>query len=268
MKLLLISSFYNIALIAVTTLLVVVVLSPQEIFAFRRINHDGSSSSSASSDTNHIPLNYGATDIRSLLQFRGGGNNHYLNPIIDNDDDGDDDHIYTNIAGIQMDASFRGGGQYQRQHYSTATTPRTGGFVKGSNNLAGKLRRLRDMRCTVNEAWSQVTKGYFLLRVPTSNQNPRNTDTALLAVQVRGGADNHKKNQNHTDVVKKNQWMYSLLAVALGLCILLNDALGEGTQDQYVGWYSLLAVALGMCLACSPVRDSRIAEVIVTVTGG
>jgi len=272
MKLLLISSFYNIALIAVTTLLVVVVLSPQESFAFRRINHDGSSSSSssASSDTNHIPLNYGATVIRTLLQFRGGGNNHYLNPIIDNDDDGDDDHMYTNIAGIQIDASFRGGGQYQRQHYSTATTLRTGGgFVKRSNNLARWLpRRLRDMRCTVNKAWSQVTKGYSLLRVPTSNQNPRNTDTALLAVQVRGGADNHKKNQNHTDVVKKNQWMYSLLAVALGLCILLNDALGEGTQDQYVGWYSLLAVALGMCLACSPVRDSRIAEVIVTVTGG
>jgi len=275
MKLLLISSFYNIALIAVTTLLVVVVLSPQESFAFRRINHDGSSSSSssASSDTNHIPLNYGATVIRTLLQFRGGGNNHYLNPIIDNDDDGDDDHMYTNIAGIQIDASFRGGGQYQRQHYSTATTLRTGGgFVKRSNNLARWLpRRLRDMRCTVNKAWSQVTKGYSLLCVPRSNQNPRNTD-ALLAVQVRGGADKEKKNQNHkvvndstTDVVKKDRWMYSLLAVALGLCIAFSP---DVSQDQYVGWYTLLAVALGVCLAGSPFGNSRLADVLAAAATG
>jgi len=271
MKLLLISSFYNIALIAVTTLLVVAVLSPQEIFAFRRINHDGSSSSSASSDTNHIPLNYGATDIRSLLQFRGGGNNHYLNPIIDNDDDGDDDHIYTNIAGIQMDASFRGGGQYQRQHYSTATTPRTGGFVKRSNNLAGKLRRLRDMRCTVNKGWLQVTKGYSLLRVPTSNRNPRHTD-AQLAVQVRGGADD-KKDQNHKVVNDSTKGIkstvvdvfYSLLAVALGLYIAFSP---DVSQDQYVGWHCLLAVVLGFCFACSPFGNSRLADVLVAATGG
>jgi len=276
MKLLLISSFYNIALIAVTTLLVVVVLSPQESFAFRRINHDGSSSSSssASSDTNHIPLNYGATVIRTLLQFRGGGNNHYLNPIIDNDDDGDDDHMYTNIAGIQIDASFRGGGQYQRQHYSTATTLRTGGgFVKRSNNLARWLpRRLRDMRCTVNKAWSQVTKGYSLLCVPRSNQNPRNTD-ALLAVQVRGGADKEKKNQNHKVVNDSTKGIkstvvdvfYSLLAVALGLYIAFSP---DVSQDQYVGWHCLSAVVLGFCFACSPFGNSRLANVLVAATGG
>mmetsp|Transcript_10183 Transcript_10183/g.11431 ORF Transcript_10183/g.11431 Transcript_10183/m.11431 type:complete len:262 (+) Transcript_10183:145-930(+) len=261
MKLLLNSSFYNNVLVAVTTFLVVVVLLPQESFAFRRNN-----------DVYPIPLNHGDVVVRTLLQFRGGSKNDIINPI-DDDEDEIDDHKYTNIAGITIDDSFRGGGQYQRQHYSTATTLRTGGgFVKRSNNLARWLpRRLRDMRCTVNKAWSQVTKGYSLLCVPRSNQNPRNTD-ALLAVQVRGGADKEKKNQNHkvvndstTDVVKKDRWMYSLLAVALGLCIAFSP---DVSQDQYVGWYTLLAVALGVCLAGSPFGNSRLANVLVAATGG
>mmetsp|Transcript_7267 Transcript_7267/g.7121 ORF Transcript_7267/g.7121 Transcript_7267/m.7121 type:complete len:226 (+) Transcript_7267:110-787(+) len=218
MKLLLISSFYNIALVAVTTFLVVVVLLPQESFAFRQNN-----------DVYHIPLNHGDFVVRTL-QFRGGSIQiDIIKPIDnDNDDDGDGDPI-TNIAGITMDDSFRGGGQYQRQHYSTATTLRTGGFVKQPNNLARKLRRLHDMRCTVNKAWSQVTKGCSL-RVPTSNRNPRHTD-AQLAVQVRGGADNDKKDQNHkvvndsTKGIKRTaadvfySLLTSLLFVALGFCL-------------------------------------------------
>mmetsp|Transcript_10182 Transcript_10182/g.11430 ORF Transcript_10182/g.11430 Transcript_10182/m.11430 type:complete len:272 (+) Transcript_10182:84-899(+) len=271
MKLLLIPSLYNNALIAVTTFLVVVVLPPQESFAFRHDLGSSSASSSASSDTYHIPLNDGDVVVRTL-QFRGGSKIDIIKPIDnDNDDDDGDGDPITNIAGIQIDDSFRGGGQYQRQHYSTATTLRTGGFVKQPNNLARKLRRLHDMRCTVNKAWSQVTKGYSLLCVPRSNQNPRNTD-ALLAVQVRGGADKEKKNQNHkvvndstTDVVKKDRWMYSLLAVALGLCIAFSP---DVSQDQYVGWYTLLAVALGVCLAGSPFGNSRLANVLVAATGG
>jgi len=255
MKLFLVPTLYDsIVLFALTTFWVVVVLTPQDILAFRH-------------DTYHIPLNHGDVVVRTL-QFRGGSKIDIINPIDDDDNDGDDDHTYTNIAGITIDDSFRGGGQYRRQHYSTATTLRTGGgFVKRSNNLAGKLRRLRDLRCTVNKAWLQVTKGYSLLRVPTSNKNSRNTD-ALLAVQVRGGADNHKKNQNHTDVVKMNQWIYSLLAVALGLCIAFSP---DVSQDQYVGWYCLSAVVLGFCFACSPFGNSRLADVLfelVAATGG
>mmetsp|Transcript_20933 Transcript_20933/g.23991 ORF Transcript_20933/g.23991 Transcript_20933/m.23991 type:complete len:222 (+) Transcript_20933:49-714(+) len=220
MKLLLISSFYNNALVAVTTLLVVVVLLSQESFAFRRNN-----------DVYHIPLNHGDIVLHTL-QFRGGSKNDIINPI-DDDNDKIDEHTYTNIAGIQMDASFRGGGQYQRQHYSTATTPRTGGFVKRSNNLAGKLRRLRDMRCTVNKGWSQVTKGCSLhIR---DNSNPRNTD-ALLAVQVRGGADD-KKNQNHNIVndsttgIKRTaaDFFYSLLTSFLGFALGFWLGRKEGT---------------------------------------
>mmetsp|Transcript_7264 Transcript_7264/g.7117 ORF Transcript_7264/g.7117 Transcript_7264/m.7117 type:complete len:223 (+) Transcript_7264:110-778(+) len=221
MKLLLISSFYNIALVAVTTFLVVVVLLPQESFAFRQNN-----------DVYHIPLNHGDIVLRTLLQFRGGSKNDIIKPI-DNDKDENDDHTYANIAGIQIDDSFRGGGQYQRQHYSTATTLRTGGFVKQPNNLARKLRRLHDMRCTVNKAWSQVTKGCSL-HVPDNN-NPSDTD-ALLAVQVRGGAD-VKKNQNHNIVndsttgIKRTaaDFFYSLLISFL--CVALGFWLGrkEGT---------------------------------------
>mmetsp|Transcript_7266 Transcript_7266/g.7119 ORF Transcript_7266/g.7119 Transcript_7266/m.7119 type:complete len:225 (+) Transcript_7266:110-784(+) len=223
MKLLLISSFYNIALVAVTTFLVVVVLLPQESFAFRQNN-----------DVYHIPLNHGDFVVRTL-QFRGGSIQiDIIKPIDnDNDDDGDGDPI-TNIAGITMDDSFRGGGQYQRQHYSTATTPRTGGFIQQQNNLVGRLpRRLRDMRCTVNKAWSQVTKGCSL-HVPDNN-NPSDTD-ALLAVQVRGGAD-VKKNQNHNIVndsttgIKRTaaDFFYSLLISFL--CVALGFWLGrkEGT---------------------------------------
>mmetsp|Transcript_20932 Transcript_20932/g.23990 ORF Transcript_20932/g.23990 Transcript_20932/m.23990 type:complete len:232 (+) Transcript_20932:49-744(+) len=230
MKLLLISSFYNNALVAVTTLLVVVVLLSQESFAFRRNN-----------DVYHIPLNHGDIVLHTL-QFRGGSKNDIINPI-DDDNDKIDEHTYTNIAGIQMDASFRGGGQYQRQHYSTATTPRTGGFIQRQNNLVGRLpRRLRDMHCTVNEAynnylvkfyWSQVTKGCSL-HVPDNN-NPSDTD-ALLAVQVRGGADD-KKNQNHNIVndsttgIKRTaaDFFYSLLTSFLGFALGFWLGRKEGT---------------------------------------
>merc|ERR1712194_78037 len=221
-------------------------------------------------DSYHIPLNHGAVVVRTLLQFRGGSKNGIINPIIDNDDnDGNGDPI-TNIAGITMDDSFRGGGQYQRQHYSTSTTLRPSGFVKRSNNLpVGRLprRRLHNMRCTMNFYWSQVTKGCSLhIR---DNRNPRNTD-ALLAVQVRGGA-NDKKNQNHKVVNDSTKGIkstaadvfYSLLAVALGLCIAFSP---DVSQDQYVGWYSLLAVALGICLAGSPFGNSRLTDVLVAAT--
>jgi len=259
MKLLcLVPTLYNpIVLFAVTTFWVVVVLSSQDTLAFRY-------------DSYHIPLNHGDIVLRTLLQFRGGSKNDIIKPI-DNDEDKNDEHTYTNIAGIQMDDSFRGGGQYQRQHYSTATTLRTGGFVKQPNNLARKLRRLHDMRCTVNKAWSQVTKGCSL-RVPTSNRNPRHTD-AQLAVQVRGGADNDKKDQNHKVVNDSTKGIkstvvdvfYSLLAVALGLYIAFSP---DVSQDQYVGWYCLSAVVLGFCFACSPFGNSRLADVLVAATGG
>eukprot|EP00751_Fragilariopsis_kerguelensis_P012671 CAMPEP_0170778770 /NCGR_PEP_ID=MMETSP0733-20121128/12588_1 /TAXON_ID=186038 /ORGANISM="Fragilariopsis kerguelensis, Strain L26-C5" /LENGTH=209 /DNA_ID=CAMNT_0011122255 /DNA_START=133 /DNA_END=762 /DNA_ORIENTATION=+ len=207
MKLLLIPSLYNNALIAVTTFLVVVVLPPQESFAFRHDLGSSSASSSASSDTYHIPLNDGDVVVRTL-QVRGGSESEGDLNLIANDDDSD--HTYTNIAGITMDDSFRGGGQYQHRDTSTTISRHNGGFVKRSNNLARRIprrRRLRDIRSKVNQAynnylvrfyWSQVTKGCSL-DVPDNN-NPSDTD-ALLAVQVRGGAD-VKKNQNH-NVVKK-----------------------------------------------------------------
>jgi len=266
MKLLcLVPTLYNpIVLFAVTTFWVVVVLSSQDTLAFRY-------------DSYHIPLNHGDIVLRTL-QFRGGSRNDIIKPI-DNDNDEIDDHTYTNIAGIQIDDSFRGGGQYQRQHYSTATTPRAGGFIQRQNNFVGRLpRRFRDMRCNANKAWSQVTKGCSL-RVSRSNQNSRNTD-ALLAVQVRGGADNHKKNHNQnqnvvnnftkkgttksaTDVVQTDHWKYSLLAVAFAsLCI------GLSPFEKGEGWYSLLAVALGFCLACSPFGNSRLADVLAAAATG
>jgi len=220
----------------VTTFLVVVVLPPQESFAFRHDLGSSSASSSASSDTYHIPLNDGDVVVRTL-QVRGGSESEGDLNLIANDDDSD--HTYTNIAGITMDDSFRGGGQYQHGDTSTTTSRRSGGFVR-ANNLVGfpRRRRLRDIRSKVNQAynnylvrfyWSQVTKGCSL-HVPDNN-NPSDTD-ALLAVQVRGGADDKKnQNQNHNVVndstkgIKRTaadvfySLLTSLLFVALGFCL-------------------------------------------------
>ena len=204
MKMLLIPTFYNIVLSVLTAFLVAAVLSPQESVAFE---HDVGSSSS--SETYHIPLTHGAVVVSTLLQFRGGSKNGNLNHIIANDDDsdGDGDHTYTNIAGITMDNSFRGGGEHQHRDTSTIIASRhSGGFVP-QKSLVGRLprrRRLRDVRSNVNQAlnnylvrfyWSQVTKGCSL-HIPDLSNNSRNTDDALLAVQVRGGADNNNKNNN------------------------------------------------------------------------
>mmetsp|Transcript_9925 Transcript_9925/g.10695 ORF Transcript_9925/g.10695 Transcript_9925/m.10695 type:complete len:260 (-) Transcript_9925:4-783(-) len=202
MKMLLFPTLYNIAMLAVTTFLVVVVLSPHDSLAFR--HDDGSSSSS---HTYHS-YNYGDVVVRSLLQFRGGSDGD-LN-LIDKDDD--DDH--TNVADITMDDSYRREGQHQHRDTSTTASRHNGEFVQRSNNPFGspRHRRLSEIRSNVNQAynnylvrfyWSQVTKGCSL-HIPPNNQNPSDTD-ALLAVQVRGGADNSKNNNqtNHVDEFTK-----------------------------------------------------------------
>ena len=63
---------------------------------------------------------------------------------------------------------------------------------------------------------------------------------------------------------------YSLLAVVLGLGMVFSP---DVSTDPSVGWYStllasLLAVALGFCLAFLPFGNSRLADVLVAVTGG
>jgi len=200
MKMLFIPTFYNIVWSAFTAFLVAVVLSPQESLAFER--HEHSTSSSSTSSHTYPPYNDGNVVVRTLLVRGGGGKEGDLN-LSDDGNDSHGDHI-TNIAGSTMDDSLRGGGQYPHRDTSTTASRHSDGFGQRTNNLVGlpRRRRLSNIRSNVNQAynnylvrfyWSQVTKGCFL-HVPPNN-NPSDTD-ALLAVQVRGGADNNKHNQN------------------------------------------------------------------------
>jgi len=226
MKILLLPTFYNIVLFSFTAFVVAVVLSPQDSLAFEHDLGSSSSSSSSSFNTYH-PYNYGNVIVSALL-VRGGSEGD-LNLIDDDDNDGHGDHTYTNIAGIQMDDAFRGGGQHQHRDTSTTiTSRRTGGFVRPNNNLVGRVRRLSNVRSNVNQAfnnylvrfyWSQVTKGCSLHIL--DNSSPSDTDT-LLAVQVRGGADNHNKNnQNVSHVNEFTKGIYKILKNIISSCISL-----------------------------------------------
>jgi len=135
----------SLILLLTVTFCVAVLLSPQDCLAFGPQYDHGSSSSSSASIFNtytYHSLNDGDVVVRAL-QIRGGGSagEGDLSTIVD--DDSDHNHNI-NIAGITtIDDAFRGRRQRQRQCDGSVVQPR--------NNVAGRVRRLRDIQLTVND---------------------------------------------------------------------------------------------------------------------